>query len=120
MTPQEIVGILITITGVFDAVKYYWEAQKIRQVGTARGHSRKFINAAILNDLVRVVYFLFFNRDIYLIISAALALLCMGYQFACIYLYYPYRGRGLNNFKRPSLLTFLINSFIPNKYRRRL
>jgi hypothetical protein len=113
-------GILLTITGFFDAIKYAWEAKKIREVGTARGHSRKFINAAIINDVVRIVYFVLISKDWYLIISAGIAIFCMFYQFWTIYIYYPYRYRGLQNFKRPSLYVFILNSLIPNKYRRRL
>ena len=115
-----IFGILLTITGLLDAIKYYWEGKKIREVGTSRGHSRKFINAAIANDLVRIFYFIVISKDWYLIVSAGVAIFCMFYQFWTIYIYYPYRYRGLQNFKRPSLYVFVLNSLIPNKYRRRL
>ena len=68
------VGILLTITGILDAYKYHWEASSIRKVKTARGHSRKFINAAILNDVVRIIYLVAFQWDIFLIISSVVAI----------------------------------------------
>jgi len=114
-----IIGILLVITGIFDALKYSWQARKIRHVRSARGHSRNFINAAIINALVRILY-LCINWDLYLQISSIIAIVCMIDMWYAMYLYYPYRKRGLNNFKRPSMITYIINSLLPNKLRKRL
>jgi len=113
-------GILLVITGIFDSLKYTWAAKKIRRVSSSKGHSRNFINVAMLNDLVRLLYFMFVDRDIYLICFSIIALYCMFDMFWAIYINYPYRMRGCPNFKRPNIVLYTINSFLPNKIRRRL
>ena len=120
LTFHNILGVILTITGVFDAVKYHWQAMSIRKVQLARGHSRKFINAAIINDLVRLVYFIYVKPDLYLLVSSIVAIICMVELYGVIYIYYPYRMRGCFNFKRPNLLLYIINSFLPNQNRKRL
>lgn len=119
MILKDIIGSLLVITSIFDAIKYYWSAEKIKSVGTAKGHSRKFLNAAIINDIVKFMYG-FVIIDIFIIASSILALLTMGYNFFIVYKYYPYRYRGLMGFKKPSILYYILNSFLPNKIRRRL
>jgi hypothetical protein len=37
-----------------------------------------------------------------------------------IYYFYPFKRRGLLNFRRPSLWKYFINSVIPNNKRKRL
>jgi len=115
-----IFGILLVTTGLFDCLKYSWQAKKIRALQSAKGHSRKFINAALINDLVRFLYFICVNRDIYLMLVTVMALYCMLDMFWAIYIHYPYKQRGLNNFKRPNIILYTINSFLPNRIRRRL
>jgi hypothetical protein len=114
------VGILLTITGILDAYKYHWEASSIRKAKTARGHSRKFINAAILNDIVRIIYLVTFQWDIFLIISSVVAIVCMIEMWWIVYWFYPYRKRKQEKFKRPNLITYMINSVLPNSIRKRL
>jgi len=116
----DISGIILIIWGYFDAIKYYFQAQKIKQLKSAKGNSRKFINMAIGNDLYRLIYFYFIDKNYYVLITSALALACMIYLWYQIYWYYPYRMRGCSNFKRPNILLFLINSALPNKIRKRL
>ena len=110
---SNILGGLLVITGVFDALKYSWQAKKIRAVKSSKGHSRNFINAAIANDLVRIVY-LCFHWDWYLMISSIVAMYCMIDMWYAMYIYYPYRRRGLVNFKRPNFLVYFVNSLLPN------
>jgi hypothetical protein len=119
-TVKTVFGLIITFFGYLDAWKYYIEARKIAYVKSSRGHSRKFINIAIANDLIRLVYFLTIDRNLYLLISCLFALIFMGMMFWQIYLWYPYRKRGLNNFKRPNILIYTINSLMPNSLRKRL
>ena len=107
------------VTGFFDAYKYHWQCNAIRKVGLARGHSRKFINAAMLNDVIRFIY-LILKPDIFLISSCVIAIVYMTELWVTIYKYYPYRYRGLYNFKRPSAFKYFINSLMPNDKRRRL
>lgn len=117
---HNLLGVILTVTGIFDAIKYHWQTISIRKVGLARGHSRKFINAAILNDLVRLFYFIFVKPDVYLLIATIIALGCMTELYWTIYCFYPYRMRGCFNFKRPNIFTYFINSWLLNKIRKRL
>jgi len=118
-TLKEIFGGLLIITSLFDAWKYIWQAKAIQKAGTAKGHSRKFINAAILNDIVKLCYGVII-LDLFIILSAFLALITMGYNYYTVYKFYPYRCRGLDGFKRPNFLYYVINSLIPNRIRKRL
>jgi hypothetical protein len=116
---KDIIGGILVLTSIFDAIKYYWAAQKIREIKTARGHSRKFLNAAIINDITKLTYGIIII-DVFIITSSILALITMFYNYWTVYIFYTYRGRGLINFKRPNFLLYVVNSFLPNKLRRRL
>jgi len=116
---KEIFGCLLIITSIFDAIKYYWAAAKIIEVKTARGHSRKFLNAAIINDIIKLIYGAII-LDVYIIASSIFALVTMGYNFYTVYKFYPYRMRGCTNFKRPNILLYIRNSLTLNSIRRRL
>ena len=109
----------LIFTGFLDAYKYHVGARKIRAVRTARGHSRNFLNWAIRNDIVRIIYLLI-HFDLYLLISSVLALLFMCEMWYEIYLHYSYKTRGLPNFKRPNICLYLLNSTLPNSVRKRL
>lgn len=117
---HNILGVILTITGIFDAIKYHWQTVSIRKVRLAKGHSRKFINAAIINDLVRLFYFIFVKPDLYLLISSIVAIICMVELYWTIYWLYPYKMRGCLNFRRPNILIYIVNSLLPNQYRKRL
>jgi uncharacterized membrane protein len=117
---KNIAGIILIFWGYFDAIKYYFQAQKIRELRSAKGNSRKFINMAIGNDLYRLFYFYFIDKNYYVLATSVLALICMIYLWNQIYWFYPYRCRGLDGFKRSSIMLFLLNSFVPNKLRKRL
>lgn len=114
-----IIGIIFIITGALDAVKYAWEASKVKEAKSAKTHSRKFINCAILNDIVKLIYGIC-RFDIYIIITSLLAIWTMCYLWWQIYVFYPYRQRGLHNFKRPNIFIYLWNSLIPNSKRKHL
>jgi hypothetical protein len=118
MDLKDIIGWLFILTSFFDSIKYHWNAAKIRQLKSSKGHSRKFINAALLNDIVRLVYAIVIN-DAYLFFSSILAMACMVELFILIYWYYPYRNRNKKNFKRPGLLKYFWNSLVPNKFVKR-
>ena len=116
---KDIIGLFLILTSILDAIKYYWSAANIKKLGTAKGRSRKFINAALLNGIVRLLYGIA-KLDSFLITSSILALITITYNFYIIYMYYPYKYRNLLNFKRPPIWIYLVNSLIPNKYRKRL
>ena len=114
-----ILGISFLFTSIFDAIKYRWNANKIRYVRTSKGHSRQFINVALLNDIVRTAYGISI-QDWYIIASSVLAMIFMLDLFYTIYLYYPYRGRGKFGFKKPNIFYYLWNSILPNSLTKRL
>lgn len=119
MLIKEIFGIALIITSIFDAIKYSIQANKINKVKSAKAMSRKFINFALLNDLIKLGYG-FVIWDMYIIWSSVLALFCMIHLWWMIYLWYPYRMRGCNNFKRPNIVLYFINSLLPNSIRKKL
>jgi hypothetical protein len=119
LTIKNIVGVALILAGLLDAWKYVWHIQAIKKVHSSKGHSRKFANAAIAQDLVKLVYGTVI-QDIFIVSSTVLALITMSMYFYTIYKYYPYRNRNKHNFKKPSLLEYTINSLLPNKIRRKL
>lgn len=119
MNIHEILGTLLVITGIFDALKYTVQAHKIRKAKSASNMSRKFTNWAIANDIVKLSYAILI-KDLYITISSILALICMLQLWYETYLWYPYRYRNLKNFKRPNILVYLFNSVLPNRIRRHL
>jgi uncharacterized protein with PQ loop repeat len=118
-TLKEIFGGLLIITSIFDALKYSIQARKIQKAKTAKSISRKFINFALTNDFVKLAYGIVIG-DLFIMASSVLALICMIDLWWQIYWFYPYRMRGCQNFKRPNLFFYTINSIIPNSLRKRL
>jgi len=116
---KDVVGGLLIITSIFDALKYSIQARKIHKAKSAKSMSRRFINFALLNDFVKLGYG-FVIWDLFIMFSAVLALVCMIDLWWQIYWYYPYRMRGCSNFKRPNILFYLVNSILPNDIRKRL
>jgi len=116
---KDIVGSILVITSIFDAIKYTLQANKIRQTKNAKSQSRKFINFAIVNDIVKFYYGVII-LDWFIIVSAVLAIICMLDLWITTYRFYPYKMRGCLNFKRPSPIIYLINSVLPNKLRKRI
>lgn len=114
-----ILGTLVIIFGTFDGIKYHWFAKKIKETKTSRSYSRKGLNVAIMNNFIRIVYGIYII-DWFIILSSLFAALTMIYCWYEIYLFYPYRYRGLISFKRPNIMIYLINSIVPNKLRKRL
>jgi hypothetical protein len=116
---KELLGGLLIVTSIFDAIKYSIQARRIQKEKTAKSMSRKFINFALTNDFVKLGYGVVIN-DLFIILSSILALICMVDLWWQIYYWYPYRMRGCQNFKRPNIILYLINSALPNQIRRRL
>lgn len=118
-TIKQIFGVLLVITGIFDAIKYSLQALKIQKKRSADTMSRKFVLMAIGNDLIKIVYSILI-QDVYIFISSILALACMFHLWWMVYLYYPYRKRNQYGFKRPNIFKFTWNACIPNKVRKHL
>lgn len=116
---KQIFGILLVITGIFDAIKYSLQAWKIQKKKSADTMSRKFVLMAIGNDIIKIVYSILI-LDIYIFISSLLALVCMFHLWWMVYKWYPYRRRNQWNFKRPNIFKFTLNAMIPNRVRKHL
>lgn len=116
---KDVIGGLLIVTSIFDAIKYSLQASKIRKTKSAKSQSRKFVNFAILNDVVKLGYG-FIIVDWFIIISSVLAIGCMLDLWYTTYFFYPYRCRNLLNFKKPNIILYLINSILPNRLRKRL
>ena len=69
---QQIFGNALIFTSIFDALKYVVQANKIRKQKTAKGMSRRFINWAVSNDIVKLIYGIIIG-DLYIILSSLLA-----------------------------------------------
>ena len=83
LTLKNIVGAFLIGAGILDAWKYIWHIHAIKRARTANGHSRKFANAAITQDIVKLVYG-FVIQDIYIILSTLAALITMSMYFYTI------------------------------------
>jgi len=114
-----IFGLLLTFTGILDAAKYGLQGYKIQKAKSAKNFSRQFMNFALSNDLVKLAYGVVI-WDFYIVLTSILALITMIYMWWQIFLWYPYRRRGLNGFRRPNIIIYVINSLLPNSLRRRL
>jgi uncharacterized protein with PQ loop repeat len=114
-----IIGVLLVITSILDALKYEVQARKIIQAKSSKNMSRRFINWALLNDLVKLVYGSIIC-DFYIIFTSVLSLITMCHMWYAQYKFYPFKHRGLLNFKRPNIFIYLINSILPNRLRKRL
>jgi hypothetical protein len=117
---RDIFGFALIITGILDAWKYTIQAQKIRKECTAKAMSRRFINYALLNDLIKMVYG-YTIMDFFIISTSILALICMLYLFWTVYIFYNYKTYPKTCYiKRPSLFKYIVNSIIPNSKRKHL
>lgn len=116
---KNIVGWLLIWGGCLDAYKYVIQGIKIKKAQSARNVSRRFVNYAIICDVLKIVYSVII-MDFYIFVISAIAIFCMAFMWYELYLWYPYRHRGLLNFKRPNIIHYLINSIVPNRIRKRL
>lgn len=118
----EILGILVIIFGILDGIKYYWFAKKIQEVKSSRAYSRKGLNVAIFNDVIRILYGLCIH-DWFIILSGMFASVTMMYCWWEIYLYYPYRHYPKEKtirLIRPNIFVYIWNSILPNRFRPKL
>ena len=118
-----IAGYALVVLGHLDALKYHIEACKIKEVKSSFGHSRKFINLALGNDLYRLFYFTVIDQNLFLLIVSIFSLYFMLEMFWAMYIYYPYQTypkRIRTTIKRPNIWLYIVNSLIPNKHRKRL
>ena len=113
-------GVCLLIVRFYDGYKYHIQTKKIKQLQSAKGHSRDFGNVALGIDLFMLLYFIVKNQDIYLIFSTIVIILFVTEYWITLYLYYPYKMRGCPNFKRPNVWHYFLNSIQSDKFRKRL
>ena len=116
---KNIIQFLLIWAGIADAYKYGRLRQKIVRIKSSRSVSRMFSLIAIICDIIFVLYVLII-KDPFLIFVRGLALYTTVDLYYHVYLYYPFKTRNLNNFKRPNLWIFLLNTLEPNSTRQRL
>jgi hypothetical protein len=115
----QVIGAALVISGVYDGYKYHWLSVAIRKAGTAKGQSRKFVNAALAKDIIIFLYMIL-KFDLYILLMTFVGFIFTIELLITIYYFYPYRYRNLLNWKRPSLIIYIINSWMPNSLRRKL
>ena len=111
---------LVLITGIADAFKYKLLAQKVGRLKSSREISRNFINISLLKNFILLLWAYFFIKD-WAITWSCIISLCTGVEaFHVVYMNYPYRMRGMNNFRRPNILEYTLNSIIQKSKKKRL
>lgn len=120
LTNLNLWGIGLIIARFYDGYKYFVQSRKIKELKSAKGHSRDFGNIALLIDGFMLGYFIFKNLDLYMIISTIIIILFVIEYWITVYRYYPYRMRGCSNFKKPNIWQYFLNSIQSDKYRKHL
>lgn len=110
----------VLVTGVFDSWKYKFLSQKVARMKSSREISRKFINVSIIYRIFLLIYAWCVLRDWVITWTCIIALYTLAEAFHAVYWYYPYKKRGLRNFKRPSMTRYVWNSIVPNRWAKRL
>lgn len=121
ITWENLLAIILLICGILDAEKYESQSQKILRLKNATSQSRMFLNKAFVLDIGKLLYVIFkYPNDYVLLLVSILPLITIARLYWVTYLFYPYKLRGLLNFKRPNFWTYFCNSWISNKKRKRL
>lgn len=115
----QVIGIGLILSGIWDGYKYHYLAVAIRKIGTAKGQSRKFVNAALTKDVIIFLYMIL-KFDLYILTMTFIGFIFTVELLITVYLLYPYKYRNLLHFRRPSFWIYLINSWESNKTRKRL
>jgi len=117
----DIFRFILLITGVFDAEKYETQRHKIIKAKTAKSQSRMFLNKAFAIDVAKLsCIIVLYPHDFILWIINILPLITIARVYWITYLYYPFKFRGLQHFKRPNFWIYFCNSWIANSRRKRL
>lgn len=111
---------MVLVASIFDSYKYKFLSYKISKLKSSGEISRKFINISILYRILLLIYSYFILHDWVITWSCIIALYTLFETFYFVYTYYPYRQRGLKNFRKPSLLKYIWNSILPNSIRQKL
>ena len=116
----KVLKVVVLITGFMDSYKYKLQAQKVCRLKSSGQISRLALLYAILHRVPLMLYVSLVLKDTILIIISCIALYTITEALYYTYMYYPYRNRGLKNFKKPSFFKFIKNTIEPYKYGKRL
>ena len=116
----EFLGYSVLIMGIWDALKYRLISNKISRLKSCKEHSRSFFNGSIAFKFLFFLYGWLKYKDAVIMWTCAFALWTLIEAWYAMYLNYQYKNKKKKNFKRPSMGKYIINSFIWNKYRKRL
>ena len=117
---MNILKLAVLVLGFMDAYKYKFMTQKIGRLKASGQIPRKFLVWSILNRVVLLLYVWLQFNDKILITTCLIGLFTMFEAFYYVYEYYPYRGRGRKNFRKPSMWVFIKDIFSRNTYGKRL
>ena len=110
----------VLVLGFMDAYKYKLMTQKVARLKASGQIPRKFLVWSILNRIVLLLYVWLELHDWILFTTSAIALYTMLEAFYYVYEFYPYRGRGRKNFRKPSMWVFIKDIFSKHTYGKRL
>jgi len=116
----KLLKIWVLVGGVLDAYKYKLMTQKVARLKESGQIPRLFLVWSIFNRVGLLLYVWLLLHDLILITTSIIALYTMFEAYYYVYDYYPYRGRGRKNFKKPSIWKFTKDIFSKNKYGKRL
>lgn len=111
---------IVLVTGFMDSYKYKLQAQKVCKLKSSGQISRLALLYAIMHRVPLMLYVSLVLKDTILIIISFIALYTITEALYYTYIYYPYRNRGLKNFKRPSFYKFVKHTIEPYKHGKRL
>lgn len=115
-----LLGYAVLIMGIWDAYKYKLMSNKMSKLKSAKEHSRTFLNGSIIFKFLFLLYAWLKLNDNIVMWTCAFALYTLVEAWHTMYIHYPYKRRGLKNFKRPSMWKYFINSLLPNQIRKKL
>ena len=117
---MEVLKYAVLYTGILDSYKYKLMTQKVSRLKASGQISRKFLVWSIINRVVLLLYVWLKLNDWVLILTSIIALYTMLEAFYYVYEFYPYRNRGLKNFRKPSMWVFIKDIFSKHTYGKRL
>lgn len=115
-----IFSICVFIAGLLDAYKSRFLTRKVLRYKSSKGVSRLFINYGIIHKILLSIWGIFWLKDWVVSITSVVALYTTIELWWVTYLNYNYLGRGRFGFKKPNILYYIWNSFLPNRIAKRL
>lgn len=117
---MNVLKLAVLVFGFMGAYKYKLMSQKICMLKASGQIPRKFLVWSLVEKSVLLLYVWLQFHDRILITTCMIALYLMIEAFYHVYEFYPYRGRGRKNFKKPSMWVFIKDIFSKNTYGKRL